>query len=216
MQQTTHRILVWIIVLGTLVATGFAALSQAAVLSEDDGSGELLLENSGDTDTKGIGGSGTINYIPKYLTATTFGNSAIYELGGKVGIGTTNPGQKLTVAGTIESVSGGFRFPDGTVQATAQLIGPPGPQGPTGAQGEPGSPGPKGDPGPQGPQGPAVSTSAACVDASGCSASCGNVCGAGKIVVQVLNTSTCSVTSDTGSCSANPYGNCSLCCVCAP
>ena len=39
--------------------------------------------------------------------------------GGNVGIGTTNPGQKLTVAGTIESTVGGVKFPDGTTQATA-------------------------------------------------------------------------------------------------
>ena len=38
---------------------------------------------------------------------------------GNVGIGTPTPGQKLTVAGTIESTSGGFKFPDGTVQMTA-------------------------------------------------------------------------------------------------
>lgn len=38
---------------------------------------------------------------------------------GDVGIGTTTPGQKLTVAGVIESNTGGFRFPDGTTQTTA-------------------------------------------------------------------------------------------------
>ena len=38
---------------------------------------------------------------------------------GDVGIGTTLPGQKLTVVGTIESTSGGIKFPDGTVQTTA-------------------------------------------------------------------------------------------------
>ena len=43
--------------------------------------------------------------------------------GGNVGIGTTGPGQKLTVAGTIESTSGGVKFPDGTTQATAYLGG---------------------------------------------------------------------------------------------
>src|SRR2546428_1431445 len=36
-----------------------------------------------------------------------------------VGIGTSAPGSKLTVAGTIESTSGGIKFPDGTTQATA-------------------------------------------------------------------------------------------------
>jgi len=37
---------------------------------------------------------------------------------GNVGIGTTSPGERLTVAGTVESTSGGFRFPDGTTQTT--------------------------------------------------------------------------------------------------
>ncbi len=37
----------------------------------------------------------------------------------KVGIGTDTPGEKLTVAGTIESTNGGIKFPDGTVQTTA-------------------------------------------------------------------------------------------------
>jgi hypothetical protein len=39
--------------------------------------------------------------------------------GGKIGIGTTSPGQKLSVAGTIESTTGGIKFPDGTSQTTA-------------------------------------------------------------------------------------------------
>jgi len=37
---------------------------------------------------------------------------------GNVGIGTMTPGQKLSVAGTIESTSG-FKFPDGTTQTSA-------------------------------------------------------------------------------------------------
>src|SRR3989338_5976640 len=39
--------------------------------------------------------------------------------GGNVGIATSAPTQKLTVVGTIESTSGGFKFPDGTTQTTA-------------------------------------------------------------------------------------------------
>lgn len=38
---------------------------------------------------------------------------------GNVGIGTTVAGSRVTVGGTIESLSGGYRFPDGTVQSSA-------------------------------------------------------------------------------------------------
>ena len=41
------------------------------------------------------------------------------DASGNVGVGTTTPGQKLSVAGTVESTSGGFKFPDGTTQTTA-------------------------------------------------------------------------------------------------
>ncbi|WP_413290822.1 tail fiber domain-containing protein [Bdellovibrio sp. HCB337] len=38
---------------------------------------------------------------------------------GRVGINTPSPSYPLSVAGTIESTSGGYRFPDGTTQTTA-------------------------------------------------------------------------------------------------
>lgn len=60
--------------------------------------------------------------------STTSAGSGLVErlriLGtGDVGIGTSSPTSKLTVAGEIRSTSGGFRFPDGTVQTTASAGG---------------------------------------------------------------------------------------------
>jgi hypothetical protein len=49
--------------------------------------------------------------------------NSINFFNGKVGIGTTAPGQKLSVIGTIESTSGGFKFPDGSTQASAATGG---------------------------------------------------------------------------------------------
>lgn len=41
---------------------------------------------------------------------------------GNVGIGNSSPIQKLSVAGTVESTSGGFKFPDGSIQAAASML----------------------------------------------------------------------------------------------
>lgn len=40
---------------------------------------------------------------------------------GKVGIGTLTPLEKLTVKGVIQSIQGGFKFPDGTIQTSAAM-----------------------------------------------------------------------------------------------
>ena len=42
---------------------------------------------------------------------------------GEIGIGTTIPSEMLEVAGKIYSTTGGFKFPDGTVQVTASTSG---------------------------------------------------------------------------------------------
>ncbi len=52
-----------------------------------------------------------------FLDPSNTGIAAV--ISGNVGIGITQPTQKLSVAGIIESTNGGFKFPDGTIQITA-------------------------------------------------------------------------------------------------
>jgi hypothetical protein len=133
--------------------------------------------------------------------------------GGNVGIGTATPTSILTVAGTIQSTGGGFKFPDGTVQATATLQGPQGKQGPQGPPGPPGS-----------------TTNAICVNdqtspvpnpCTGTTVSYTSINGQGS-TLDLENS--CSVTANTGSCTASAglyysspgnlaynYGACAVC-----
>lgn len=55
-----------------------------------------------------------------------FAETVRFKDNGSVGIGTSTPAQKLSVVGTIESTSGGFKFPDATVQTTAATAVVPG------------------------------------------------------------------------------------------
>ena len=69
-------------------------------------------------------GSGTVGRLARWTGLTSsnsfIGDSIIFESkAGLVGIGTDTPTSRLTVAGTIQSLSGGFQFPDGTVQTTS-------------------------------------------------------------------------------------------------
>src|SRR6185295_692400 len=54
---------------------------------------------------------------------STVGYRVYVKNTGNVGIGTTNPNSRLSVAGQIESTTGGFKFPDGTTQTTAATTG---------------------------------------------------------------------------------------------
>jgi len=63
-----------------------------------------------------IGGNSTANGV--YDTPWM-----VFLPDGKVGIGLLDPTQQLSVAGTVESTTGGFKFPDGTVQSTAAVSG---------------------------------------------------------------------------------------------
>jgi hypothetical protein len=79
----------------------------------------------------------TANGTYLQFTTTPLGSASWLERmridpSGNVGIGTPTPGQKLSVAGAVESTTGGFRFPDGSVQTTAAVMRFPPPLGTTG------------------------------------------------------------------------------------
>ena len=55
-----------------------------------------------------VTGSGTANYVSKWTSSSAQGNSTIYD-NGNVGIGTTNPGEKLTISGGNLLVAGDYQ-----------------------------------------------------------------------------------------------------------
>ncbi|MFA4835379.1 MAG: hypothetical protein WC749_04825 [Dehalococcoidia bacterium] len=67
----------------------------------------------------GVQTTASVGFIQYLVNGDNYYSLALNPLGGKVGIGTTAPGQKLSVAGTIETTVGGIKFPDTTIQTTA-------------------------------------------------------------------------------------------------
>jgi hypothetical protein len=240
---TTNRIAKWtdgttellgdsaVTEVGGRVGIGTAAPSYALTLFGNDVGVQLASPTTGGAASDGfrfgIDSTNKPFFWNQETTDLYFGTSSTERMritaGGNVGIGTNAPGSKLTVAGVIESTTGGIRFPDGTVQTTSTVQGPPGPQGATGPQGPAGAQGPAGPQGPQGPTGPAVSTSAVCVDAVSTSNGCFHrtcSCPTGTLTNVI---SPCTVTSNTGTCTArscerfSPHSTANgACCVCIP
>jgi len=94
------------------------------------GTGANLVLQAGDggdalTGTSGRGGYVTIQPGAAGVGSLSggFGQVLLGPAGGNVGIGVTNAGSKLTVAGMIETTLGGLKFPDGTTQTTAAITG---------------------------------------------------------------------------------------------
>ncbi len=69
-----------------------------------------------------VNGGGAAGHIARWLDSNTLETSIISQENSKIGIGTTSPTSKLTVNGRVESLSGGFRFPDDSTQTTAFKI----------------------------------------------------------------------------------------------
>ena len=73
-------------------------------ISVDTATGNVTITNTITNNnqlTNGAGyvdGSGTANYVPKWTDGNTIGNSVIYDDGANVGIGTSNPSDKLEIA----------------------------------------------------------------------------------------------------------------------
>src|SRR6266478_4465400 len=61
----------------------------------------------------------TFGFLRYENGAAVASKSFVMSSGGNFGIGTGVPTQKLSVTGMIQSTTGGFMFPDGSVQATA-------------------------------------------------------------------------------------------------
>ena len=95
-------------VVGTVRMTGFemptGALPGAVLTSDAAGVGTWQPGGAGG----GIGGSGAVGRIPKFITPVTIGNSVMAETpGGNIGISILAPANKLDVAGGV-AIGAGF------------------------------------------------------------------------------------------------------------
>jgi len=100
------------------ISTGTSGTVSYYGANKNGGYGLLLgYENGGSLGTGGV--LRMVSADPLLFVVNNTTEAMRITSTGNVGIGVTAPGQKLTVAGTIESTSGGFKFPDSTVQTTA-------------------------------------------------------------------------------------------------
>lgn len=137
---TPHRLRVWVSTGGPYEQLADQTITAAAIGLKSAEIGSVLADTLVRWDA-----------TSRKLTGTDI---RIDPVTGRIGINAPNPTSKLAVGGTIESRSGGLKFPDGTVLTTTTLTGPAGPVGPRGLTGDQGPIGTKGQTGLQGTVGP--------------------------------------------------------------
>lgn len=93
-----------------------SAQGAAGSVLSNDGSGNL----SWTAALTAIGSTATTNYIPLMTSATTVGNSALYQSGSSLGLGTTSPGASLQI-NTASATTKGV-IVRATSSATANLF----------------------------------------------------------------------------------------------
>jgi hypothetical protein len=76
----------------TRTAATASGQAQAAIVG-------LAAEGATSNPLTSVAGTGNQNYLPIWVDSATLGNSTLYETGGKVGIGNTNPAGTLDVSG---------------------------------------------------------------------------------------------------------------------
>jgi hypothetical protein len=88
--------------IGGLPPSAFLRAPASGIRSENNSS-----TASGSAVTPKFSGSGTTDFLPIWLNSSTLGNSTVFEIGGKVGVGTTTPATTLDVKGaaTVEGTS---------------------------------------------------------------------------------------------------------------
>lgn len=93
-----------------------ASQGASGTMLTNDGSGNLTWTAT----LTAIGSTGTTNYVPLFTSASTVGNSALFQSGSSIGLGTTTPGASLQINTASASTKG--IIVRGTSSATANLF----------------------------------------------------------------------------------------------